>query len=72
MFKKGMDLYIKGKYGSAQYYFKVIIDNYDESFTDLKTTAEFYNAICSIELFNKDAEYLITRFIEKHPGKPDS
>ena len=32
--------------------------------------AEYYIAVCALELFNKDAEYLFIRFIEHHPQSP--
>ncbi|MCK4661506.1 MAG: tetratricopeptide repeat protein [Bacteroidales bacterium] len=69
-FKKGYELFNKQKYGAAQKYFNETVEYYRNSYSDVKTDAEYYSAICAIELFNKDAEYLISTFITKHPESP--
>ena len=67
IFNDGLDLFNKQKYGAAQDKFRSVINYFDTETSDIKTDAEFYTAICAIELFNKDAEYLIQNFINNHP-----
>lgn len=64
-FKTAMDLFQKQKYVSAQKVFSEILNS--SPGTSEKADAEYYNAICAIELFNADAEYLLTKFIENNP-----
>ena len=68
--KKGIKLFNKKEYASAQKIFNDIIDNYPEKNSDLKTDAEYFKAVCAIELYNKDAGYLIERFVKTHPESP--
>ena len=56
-------LFNKEKYGLAQYHFQNAIDKYGQFNVNNKVNAEFYSALCAIELFNNDAEYLISLFI---------
>lgn len=70
LYKKGLELFQKEKYGAAQKFFEEAMEKYGEHYYDLKTNAGFYHALCAIELFNKDAEYLISRFIAEYPESP--
>lgn len=67
LYKKALDLYKSEKYGSAQKMFQNAILAYQGKESDFRTNAEYYTAICAIELENNDAEYLITQFIYNHP-----
>ncbi|MFC2087639.1 tetratricopeptide repeat protein [Bacteroidota bacterium] len=69
-YEKGMELFKYEKYTEAKFHFKKAIDQYGELNSDVKTNAEFYSALCAIELFNDDAEYLISSFISKYPESP--
>ena len=69
-FKKGIELFSKQKYVAAQKHFNNISLHKDENYSNTKTDAEYYSALCAIELFNSDAEYLINKFIEEHPESP--
>lgn len=67
-FKKGLELFQKEKYGSAQKQFSKIINRYVTEPNNLyRIDAEYYSAICALELFNKDAELLLRNFISNHP-----
>lgn len=66
-YKTGLELFEKQKYGVAQKHFQEAIQLYNDENVEFKANAEFYTAICAIELFNEDAEYLISRFIAEHP-----
>ncbi|MES1224797.1 MAG: hypothetical protein ABUT20_55415, partial [Bacteroidota bacterium] len=65
-FKMGMELFAKEKYGAAQKIFQKVIEN-NRPQTEERVDAEYFSAICALELFNEDAEYLLTRFVQNHP-----
>ncbi|MFP4557122.1 MAG: tetratricopeptide repeat protein [Bacteroidales bacterium] len=66
-FRKGIELFEKSNYVSAQKHFILASKASNPNEYHLKGEAEFYNALCAIELFNDDAEYLIRTFINKFP-----
>lgn len=68
--KESVDLFNKKMYGSAQQSFRELIADYGDTESDIKTDAEYYSAICALELFNNDAEYQIVSFIDNHPESP--
>ncbi|MFO8234821.1 MAG: tetratricopeptide repeat protein [Bacteroidales bacterium] len=65
-YKEARELFDKEKYAVAQEQFKDVLDAFSES-SEYRINAEYYIAICAIELFNEDAEYLISQFISKYP-----
>ncbi len=65
-YKQALKLFEKEKYTAAKQLFSEVLDDLSED-TELRANAEYYIAICAIELFHKDAEHLISRFIAKHP-----
>lgn len=67
VYRKGLELFDKQKYGAAQHHFDKIIAYYGDADVEVKGNAAYYRAICAIELFNDDAEYLITRFLADYP-----
>jgi len=67
LFNKGIELFEKGNYVSAQKHFKEFSQLAPINQIHLKGEAEFYYALCAIELFNNDAEYLIRTFINSYP-----
>lgn len=62
-----IDLFAKQKYADAQYYYQKVIDNPSNSKTTIKAEAEYQSAICALELFNPDAEFLLQKFISDNP-----
>jgi TolA-binding protein len=65
LFKQGLDLFDKKQYVQAQ---KSFLDYVAASNSKiLKTDALYYSAACAIELFNKDGEWQMKQFVEKHP-----
>jgi TolA-binding protein len=66
-FRKGLELYAKEKFGDAQKIFERVATSMDIGASQLKSDAEFYRAMCAIELTNNDAEYLIGTFINSYP-----
>ncbi len=69
-YKKGVELFEKEKYAQAQFFFNRAVEYYGTEHTDIKADAEYYLALCAIELFNTDAEYRISQFIAKYPESP--
>ena len=70
-YNEGLRLFNEKKYASAQVFFDRIIDKEQMiGFDDLSSDAEYFSAICALELQNKDAGSRIMRFIENHPGHP--
>ena len=69
-FKKGLELFQKEKFGSAQKYFdKTSLEIADQN-SEIKINAEFYSGLCGLELFNPDADLLLIQFIHKYPEHP--
>lgn len=69
-FKKALELFQKEKYGAAQKSFATVIDTHKDPHSLVRIDAEYYNAICAIELFNKDGELYLKEFIQNHPESP--
>jgi len=66
-YKTGLELFEKQKYGVAQKHFQRAIEAYNDPNIEYMANAEYYSALCAIELFNEDAEYLISKFIAERP-----
>jgi tetratricopeptide (TPR) repeat protein len=69
-FKTGIELFQKEKFGAAQKNFTKIIQSHVDPQSLIRIDAEYYKAICAVELFNKDAEWLLKQFIAAHPESP--
>jgi Uncharacterized protein conserved in bacteria len=67
LFDRGMNLFTKEKFAAAQKQFDLSSKAYSGENTQKLALAEFYKALCSVRLFNNDAEYLITTFINTFP-----
>ncbi len=67
---KGIELLQKEKYADAQQYFEKALDELNNTNSELSARAQFYRALCSIKLFNEDAEYLTCTFIAENTGDP--
>jgi tetratricopeptide (TPR) repeat protein len=66
-FKIGAELFDKKKFGAAMKSFQNIIESHKNKKDLIRVDAEYYAAASSIELFNKDGEWRMHRFIEQHP-----
>lgn len=69
-FKTAIELFQKEKYGAAQKYFNKTIETHADPRSLVRIDAEYYSAICAIELFNKDGELFLKQFIKDHPESP--
>ena len=64
--RAAMELYDRKEYASAQQQFKLVTEQRDVH-SERRKIAEYYQALCAVELFNRDAEVLLTQFIYRHP-----
>ncbi|HRG52598.1 MAG TPA: tetratricopeptide repeat protein [Bacteroidia bacterium] len=69
-FKTGVELFQKEKYNAAQKSFVKVIEKYRDPEALVRVDAEYYKAICAIELFNKDGEFYLKQFVRDHPENP--
>jgi TolA-binding protein len=66
-YEKAMELFEKQKYSAANHYFNKVMNNPATEHTSFRANAEYYSALCALELFNPDAEFLLTSFITTNP-----
>jgi TolA-binding protein len=66
LYKKGVELFDKQQYTSAQEVFAEYASISKSPV--LKADALYYAAACGIELFNKDSEWLMRQFIAENPA----
>lgn len=69
-YKQAIELFQKEKFGAAQKSFAKVIESNNDPHSLVRIDAEYYNAICAIELFNKDGELYLKQFIANHPESP--
>ena len=69
-YKTGLELFEKQKYAAAQKEFGKIASNNQQIPLSTRAEAEYYYAVCAMELYNKDAEYLLIKFTEHHKESP--
>ncbi len=69
-FRNAQDLFDKEKFGAAREAFKRIVLRIDDPNDEVRVNSEYYNALCALELFNKDSETLLSDFIRRHPESP--
>lgn len=69
-YRDGLELYDKGAFGAAQEKFGIIIDQIKDEQDEIQISAEYLHAVCALELFHKDAQYLLSQFALKHPDSP--
>lgn len=69
-FETGIELFQKEKFAASQKSFKKVIESHKDPQSLVRIDAEYYNAICAIELFNKDGELFLKQFVKEHPESP--
>lgn len=65
-YNKGVELYEKQKYAAAKDQFRQAIDLVNDQNSEISANAHYYLASCAIELFHKDAEYLLREFVRNY------
>ena len=68
-YKDALHLFDLKKYAAAQKRFKEVM-NAVEALSEIQMSAEYYHAVCALELFNNDCEQLFIDFIQHHPQSP--
>ena len=71
-YKTAQELFDKEKYSSAQYYFKEVINKFDNPQDEIRINAEYYFAVCALKLYHRNVETILTRFALDHPDHPKS
>ena len=67
LYNRALELFNKEKYAAAQKQFSLSSKEYAGQNTQKLALSEFYKALCAVRLFNNDAEFLITTFINTFP-----
>jgi TolA-binding protein len=67
-YKRAMELFEKQKYSDARFYFDKVSRKESSAHTIYRSDAEYYAALCALELFNPDAENLLIHFINTNSG----
>lgn len=62
-----MELYGKANYGAAQYHLQRVVDRIADPHDLTRVEAEFYGALCAVQLFNDDAGHRLQAFVADHP-----
>ncbi|NOY36920.1 MAG: tetratricopeptide repeat protein [Chlorobi bacterium] len=65
---RAMDLFTKQKYGAALEKFDRLAEHQSDQTGLMSVYATYYAARCAMELFHKDAEARLFRFISAYPG----
>ncbi|MFT6815635.1 MAG: TolA-binding protein [Sphingobacteriales bacterium] len=80
-YRKGVELFDREKYSPAKEHFTKVIANHKytanttlaEVNQDLiSSNAQYYEAICALELYHNNAEYLLLKFVDDFPENPKS
>jgi len=67
VYNSAVDLFQKEKYGAAQESFSELIESIQNPFSPMRINAEYYDAICALELYHPDAAYKLNQFVINHP-----
>jgi TolA-binding protein len=69
---KANDLLIKQKYAEAGKYFSLTSDYFGDLSDPRLAESKYYEAYCSLKLFNRDAEFRFKQFLNDYPSDPKS
>lgn len=69
-YNRGLELYEKQKYGAAKEQFERAVKVIGDQNSEVSANAHFYIASCALELFHKDAEFLLKEFIRNYSTSP--
>ncbi len=68
IYRDGFELFQKEKYGAAREKFGEVINKLENPSSPLRIRAEYYDALCAVELYNDDAAWQLDQFIQNHPA----
>ena len=69
-YRTALDLYEKQKYSEAEDAFDKIVAASKDKNNLFAIDAQYYAALCALELFHKDAEIRLKEFLADHPESP--
>jgi tetratricopeptide (TPR) repeat protein len=69
-FEKGLELYEKQKFSGARHFFEETIKQTQVDYSLYRSEAQYYIAMCAIQLYNDDAEILLTKYIAENSQSP--
>ena len=69
IYQEALRLFELKKYAAAQKRFTEVMNEVDD-LSEIQMSAEYYHAVCALELFNNDCEQLFIDFIQHHPQSP--
>jgi TolA-binding protein len=69
-YERGLELYEKQLYGAAKDQFEQAIERVEDQDSEISANAHFYVANCALQLFHKDAEFLLKNFIRNYSTSP--
>ncbi len=69
-YNKGLELLEKNKFGAAKQQFEHALEDISDQNSEISANAHFYIAQCALELFHKDAEFLLRQFIQNYSTSP--
>ena len=58
-YRNALELYDKAKYSAAQKEFEAVIARINNTNDETQVNAEYYQAVCALELFNRDGRYWV-------------
>lgn len=67
LYEEALDLFDKEKFSAAQEKFREFEELVDNPRDELRVNAEYYQGVCALYLFHKDAEYELEKFVADHP-----
>ena len=70
LYKEAVELYERGKYTAARQLFAEVMETAADKRDFLFSNAQYFTALCAIELNQPDAESLLMRFINDNPDNP--
>lgn len=69
-YNEGLKLFDKEKYGAAIRAFENAKDEIVDVNSEFYANSEYFKAVCALNLFNRNAEYLLKQFIQNYPESP--
>lgn len=69
-FNKALDLFHAQRYSAAEHLFEQVSKACVNDESSMKIDADYYAAVCSMDLFHDDAERRLTTFVQMHPQSP--
>ncbi len=63
-------LFDKGQFVQAKNQFAKVIESSPEPHSEIRIDAEYYHAICALELQQRNSEHEVEEFVRAHPASP--